>query len=287
MKFLPLFFFLLINQAFAGWSVATFNIRNFDHDRDAGPTNIAELKKIIQQVKSDVMAFEEVVNATAFDSVIASTLPQYKTVKSDCGGFGRQNLALVYNPASFDFVSKEEDLSYTGKEGACGSLRPVLLVTLKQKATNQEIIFAVVHLKAGGDARAMQTRWTQYAKLKSLVAKYQKKKIIMLGDFNTTGYSQGNEDYVKFEELLSDSRLRTSAESVACTNYWHGGDQDPSYISSTLDHILMQDSAHAQLLSVRVASHCQKNACRPAQAGDLGVAFTSVSDHCPVQVSFK
>jgi endonuclease/exonuclease/phosphatase family metal-dependent hydrolase len=287
MKFLALTLFFVAQQAIAGWTLSTFNIRNFDHDRDAGPTNIAELRRLIQETKSDVMTFQEVVNIPAFQNVVASNLPDYQIVRSDCGGFGKQNLAVVFNKAHFELVSKEEDLSFTGKDGTCGSLRPVMIVTLKQKATQQEYIFAVVHLKAGGDARSMQTRWGQYNRLKSLVAKYQKKKIILLGDFNTTGYNQGNEDFTKFEEFLSSARLRTSAEEVSCTNYWHGGDQDPSYISSVLDHILMQDSVHAGLRSVRVASHCQKNACRPAMPGDLGVSFASVSDHCPVQVTFK
>jgi endonuclease/exonuclease/phosphatase family metal-dependent hydrolase len=287
MRFLSLFLLVLSFEAFAGWSVSTFNIRNFDHDREAGSTNIAELKKLIKEIKSDVMAFEEVVNAPAFDGVITSTLPTYQIIRSDCGGFGRQHVALIFDHNVFDFVKKEEDLSFSGKETKCGPLRSLLLVTLKQKSTGQEMIFAVAHLKAGGDTRAMQTRWGQYKKLSGVVARNLKSKIIILGDLNTTGYSVGNDDYMKFEEFLTSSSLRTSAEAVACTNYWNGADQDPTFLPSILDHILMQDSVHAQVLSIKVGSHCQKTACRPALPQDLGVTYDSVSDHCPVQVTFK
>lgn len=287
MKFLAALLLLATQTAFASWTVTAYNIRNFDHDADAGPTNIAELQRILKDVKSDVMGFEEVVNGPAFDAVIKKTFPTYAIIKSSCGGFGKQSLALIYDQAKFDFVKKEEDLSFSGKENACGSLRPVMLVTLKQKTTNQMMIFASIHLKAGGDSRAMSTRWAQYKKLRLLAGQYEKANIFMMGDFNTTGYNLKNEDYKQFDDFLGAAGLRTVSENIACTNYWHGADQDPSFMPSVLDHIVMQDKQFSQVQEVRVGGHCQVTSCRPAMEDELGVSFAAVSDHCPVQVTFK
>ncbi len=289
MKFTFLFLILLTSSAWARWSVATYNIRNFDSDPAAGKTDYAELQRIINTVKSDVIAFEEVVNAEAFTQVLAKALPGYRYSLSSCGGMGKQKIAIVFNPSVFEFVSQKEDFSFSGSgtEGACGSLRPVFLVTLKMKATNQNYIFAGIHLKAGGDVRSMQTRWGQYRKLENLVAGTRNTRLILLGDFNTTGYNIKDEDYSRFTDLLDNVNMMTATEELGCTNYWHGGDQDPSFKSSILDHIVMGQTLSKQIASVKVGAHCQKVSCRDATDVELGLSHAKVSDHCPVQVTFK
>lgn len=287
MKFSFLLILLLSTHAWAKWSVSTYNIRNFDNDRGAGPTNIAELGKIIKSVQSDVMAFEEVVNRTAFDSLIKKNLPGYAYEMSKCGGFGKQNLAVVYNLNTFEFLSQVEDLSFSGSNSGCGSLRPVLLVTLMHKESKQIYTFAAVHLKAGGDNRAMSQRWQQYVGLGRLLSRYSAQNLILLGDFNTTGYNIKNEDYAKFEDMLSGTGVRTMTENLACTNYWSGTQGGPAYESSILDHIVLQDKMLSQVMNVRVGAHCAMMDCRPATPAELGVSFQSVSDHCPVQVTFR
>lgn len=287
MKFSFLLILLLSTHAWAKWSVSTYNIRNFDNDRGAGPTNIAELGKIIKSVQSDVMAFEEVVNRTAFDSLIKKNLPGYAYALSKCGGFGKQNLAVVYNLNTFEFVNQVEDLSFSGSNSGCGSLRPVFLVTLMHKESKKIFTFAVVHLKAGGDNRAMSQRWQQYVGLGRLVSRFASENLILLGDFNTTGYNIKNEDYAKFEDMLSGTGVRTMTENLACTNYWSGTQGGPAYESSILDHIVLQDKMLSQVMNVRVGAHCAMMDCRPATPAELGVSFQSVSDHCPVQVTFR
>ena len=271
----------------AKFSVTTYNIRNFDHDRVAGPTNIAELKKVLGEVRSEVMAFQEIVNAKAFDALMKQSLPGHQIVKSSCGGGGKQALALAYETASFELVKTAEDLTFSSDAEACGSLRPLFLVTLKEKKTKKLFIFAVAHLKAGGDARAMQTRWEQYRKLQSVIAR-ESGELIILGDLNTTGYNIRNQDYTKFEDFLSRSSYRTSAELVNCTSYWDGADGVPGYKSSVLDHILMGDDLFKTVEGVSVGAHCKVTACQDDILDrDLGKTFASVSDHCPVRVTFK
>lgn len=288
MKFTFLVLLLLTSSAWARWSVATYNIRNFDSDPTAGKTDYQELQKIITSVKSDVMAFEEVVNAEAFKTVLNKALPGYRYSLSSCGGRGKQKIAIAFNPAVFEFVSQKEDFSFSGSgQDACGSLRPVFLVTLKMKATKEQFIFAGIHLKAGGDPRSMETRWGQYKKLERLVEGARNTQMILLGDFNTTGYNIRNNDYSRFEDFLGNAGLRTSAETTACTNYWTGADQNPDFLPSILDHIVMTDAQAAKIASTKVGAHCQATKCAEASEAELGLSYAKVSDHCPVQVSFK
>ncbi len=287
MKFTFLVLILLTSSAWARWSVSTYNIRNFDQDPSAGKTDYVELQRIIGTVKSDVMAFEEVVNAEAFKTVIEKALPGYRYSLSSCGGRGNQKLAVAFNPSVFEFVSQKEDFSFSGSQNACGSLRPVFLVTLKLKATNENFVFAGIHLKAGGDARSMETRWSQYKKLSTLVKSQRNSQLILLGDFNTTGYNIRNDDFARFEEFLDGVGFKTSAESTGCTNYWTGADQNPDFMPSILDHIAMASELAAKIATINVGAHCQKTKCEQVSESELGLSYAKVSDHCPVQVNFK
>ncbi len=289
MKFTLLILLLISSPSWAKWSVTTYNIRNFDQDPGAGKTDYKELQRIITSVKSDVMAFEEVVNADAFATLMKNSLPTYRYNLSTCGGRGKQKIAIAYNPSVFEFISQKEDFTFSGSgfESACGSLRPVFLVTLRMKKTRENYVFGGIHLKAGGDARSMQTRWGQYRKLENLVQEIGNARLILLGDFNTTGYNIRNDDYTRFNGFLDNSGMWTATEEIACTNYWTGGDQDPNMAPSILDHIVMSNALAAQVVSSKVGAHCQKTSCEIVPESALGLSYKKVSDHCPVQVSFK
>jgi endonuclease/exonuclease/phosphatase family metal-dependent hydrolase len=212
MKFSFLLTMLFTTEVWA-WSLTTFNMRNFDNDRTAGRTNIAELVRVLQAVPSDVFAFEEVVNEKAFDDFAKKHMPHYEYKISTCGGFGKQKLAIVYNPKSFKFVSQTEDMSFSGGGStSCGNLRPAFLVTLKHARSSKEYIFGLIHLKAGSASDAMAQRWRQYELLVKLARKYASKNLILAGDFNTTGYLDKSQDFTKFENALNLVRLRSCSE---------------------------------------------------------------------------
>ncbi len=283
---LAVLLFVLSTATWAKWSVSTYNIRNFDRDSRAGATDLVELGKILGEFQSDVMAFSEVVNRPAFDALVKQNLPGHAYQISTCGGTGRQHLAVVYRQTSFDYVNHTEDFGLSGNSGRCASLRPLLLVTLKHRESGVLYTFGAVHLKAGGSADAMAQRWQQYRKL-SAVAERSPTTLILLGDFNTTGYNIRNEDFVKFEEFMGDARLRTTSENLACTSYWSGTSGGPQHESSILDHIVVPESQVRTVESVKVGSHCARLECRPATPKELGRSYEAVSDHCPVQVIFK
>lgn len=289
MKFTVAILLALSSHAWAGWSVSTYNIRNFDRDMREGSTNIPLLQKILVDVKSDVMAFEEIVNEKAFKALMTSSLPGYKYEISECGGGGKQKIAIAWDPKVFTYKSKQEDLTFSFEDGtslACGSLRPVFMVTLA-KTDKSEFTFAGVHLKAGGSYDAMSRRWEQYAKLARLVQNFRGKNLILLGDFNTTGYTPKDDDYEKFEAMLSGAGLRTMSETIGCTNYWTGTLGNGLYQASVIDHIVLQDKLVGSVQGARIGAHCEKFACRPTSPQELGASFEEVSDHCPLQVTFK
>lgn len=287
MKIFAFALLLLGSEAWAGWSATSYNIRNFDRDHEAGHTNIAELSKTIKTYQSDVMTFIEVVNQLAFEKVIKATLPGYDIAISSCGGFGKQKLAIVYNTKVFSFVSQAEETSFSGSQTGCGSLRPVLLVTLNNKSQNKNYTFAAVHLKAGGAEQAMQQRWLQYDLLSKLVTKYKSKQLVLMGDFNTTGYNIRNEDFTRFDKTLAQSSLYTVSERLDCTSYWSGTSGNGRHQASTLDHIVMKEDLAQEISQVTLGSHCAKMACKDATPEELGVSYQTVSDHCPIQVNFK
>lgn len=289
MKLSLLLMLFLTSTVWAKWSVTTYNIRNFDRDMREGRTDLEELARIIKTTKSDVMAFEEIVNVQAFKKMVAQNLPGYAYQITTCGGGGKQKLALAYNQATFDFVGRIEDRTFSGGEGSngCGSLRPVLLVDLRRKETNTLYTFGVVHLKAGGDRRSFERRWKQYGGLKHLSDRYTNKNLILLGDFNTTGYNLKDDDYVRFENFIGQAKMRTMSETLGCTSYWKGILGGEELQPSILDHIVIQDKNLSEVSEVTLGAHCAKVSCRPALRSELGISFESVSDHCPIQVTFN
>lgn len=280
--------FLLSFNALADWSAVSYNIRNFDKDFIAGNTDTALLGDELKNLNADVYAFIEIVNKDAFSKLMKTYLPGFSSLVTNCGGGGKQNLAFAYNPQVFSHVSTVEDLSFSlGGGRACGSLRPVFIVTLQHKETKENHSFIIGHLKAGGDSRAFSQRWKQYDMLKDLLAKYENKNYVLMGDLNTTGFNIKDEDGEKFQDFLLETSSFSISEKLECTSYWDGRDEDPAMISSILDHIIVSQSRKSQIKSYEVGTHCAKVSCRAALPEELGRTFMNVSDHCPLKVVFS
>jgi len=286
-KFTFILFSLISFNLYAHFSVSTFNIRNFDKDSRSS-VDKTELKKIIINLNSDVIAFEEVVNAKAFEELIKDALPEYQYKISKCGGTGRQKLALVFHSKKFQFISENEDLSFSDFNGnKCGSLRPVYFVKLKDQVSKESYTFGLVHLKAGGSRQAMQRRWEQYKNLEEKLTVMRDDRVIVLGDFNTTGYLSQDDDFLNFSELLSRADFFAATSQLGCSSYWDGGSGGTSYYPSLLDHVLLTSKFPLKVNDVSVGTHCQKISCQISTAEELGKSYASVSDHCPIKVTFK
>lgn len=273
-------------NAFADWSAVTYNIRNFE--KKIGMTDTKLLGSQLKELNSDVFAFVEVANKVAFKDLMKNNLPQHQHLVSSCGGAGNQYLAVAYNPNTFKFISYAEDMKFTmsGSSMACGSLRPAFIVALEHKETKKIYNFIVGHLKAGGDSKAFKQRWQQYLLLKDVLSVYQDKNYVLMGDLNTTGFNIKDEDGQKFMDLLSDSSSYSVSETLECTSYWDGADQDPALVSSILDHIIVSNSQKSSIKKIELGSHCAKMDCKAGLPSELGDTYAKVSDHCPIKVTF-
>lgn len=287
---------LLSFSAYSALNITSYNIRMFDSKKN--PTNKKELAKILKRTKFDFLAVQEIVNGRSFRAFIKKEFPGYKLVLTKCGGAGRQKIGFVYNPLKIREIKTYEDhrISDPGMvvgEFGCGTLRPALVGMFEEIKRRKKFVAVGVHLKAGGSTSSYSKRAKQYLILERMLGELKRADhdhIIVLGDFNTTGYNDSDSDYEKFNDMLQGTRTRTVSERLDCTSYWSGMNRDDKYEeSSILDHVIHTSRFLSyKKISAKVASHCAKVQCEftPPQA-DLGLHYKEVSDHCPVNVSFK
>lgn len=290
MKCLTLLLMMALS-AVAGLEVGTFNIRNFDRSPNSTDKNL--LQKMILEMNPDLLAVQEIYNDSSFKRFVRERLSGYGAILSECGGSGRQKLGFIYKKQSLEMLSHWEDGRLESALAAsCGSLRPALGAIFKNKEDGTVFAAMSVHLKAGSGSRNHSRRAKQYNLLAQIVEELQapgQGNVLVMGDFNTTGYDLRNSDYRAFRSFLGKASAQTSAESAQCTSYWAGRDyRDGIEEASTLDHVVYAgDYFHRNFAGALAGGHCLKAACRDVPEEVLGASYQSVSDHCPVAVSFR
>jgi endonuclease/exonuclease/phosphatase family metal-dependent hydrolase len=293
---ISLFITLASSIAQASLKVGTYNIRTFDSS--PGMTNKIELVKILKKLKFDILGVEEIINDKSFKSLIKNNFKNHKVIMSRCGGAGRQKVGFVYNTKKLKFISYKEDSRVGGaatqdNEG-CARLRPAFIGNFKEIATSKNFSIVVVHLKAGGGSRSYTRRAKQYIILENLISELKAKhkktnQVIVLGDFNTTGYVPRDEDFQNFSDMLSKLRFTSAAEKIDCTSYWSGTNRsDNIEESSILDHIIYPKKFLGyNKVSTKMGTHCAKVKCAYTSASELGISYEQVSDHCPMMTTFN
>lgn len=286
MKYLSLLLFLTFG-AHASIKISTFNIRNFD--KSGSQTNKSLLKSIIHEINPDLMAIQEIHNEGSFREFTKSSLKGYALILSRCGGGGRQKLGFLYKRSKLKLVSSIEDTRVSNALlNSCDSLRPAVVAIFEENDSNKFAAISV-HLKAGSGSRNYARRATQYDRIADIMKELNSKgikRVVALGDFNTTGFDLRDKDYKNFIELLDDTSSSTSAHDISCTSYWRGRNyNDGIEEASTLDHIVYTNS-FGNPQSISVGSHCKKAKCQDTKYYELGESYRSVSDHCPVSATF-
>ena len=286
---------LVALNSFASIKITTFNIRNFD--KKGKGTDKGELLRIINSLNSDVIAVEEIYNNRSFQKFVNRELPEYRLLLSQCGGGGQQNLGFLYKAEKVELIKQAEDARIASPDDivpqyGCGSLRPAMLGFFKERKTKKEFVAVAVHLKAGSGTKNYAKRWKQYNYLVKMIRSLRlanNRNIIVLGDFNTTGYDLRDQDYVKFNKMLSSTGTDTASKRISCTSYWGGKDyNDDIEEPSTLDHIVYTNNFMGySLKSVSVAAHCKVAQCQEVYNSVLGRSYEAVSDHCPVTALFE
>ena len=292
--FLSVILIVSTSLTYAGIKMTTYNIRTFDLKNSY--TNKVELKKIITKLNSDFITVQEIVNHKSFAKFIIRNFKGYKLHLSKCGGGGRQKIGFLYRSDKFILEQAYEDkrLSDTGQivgEYGCGRLRPALVGVFKERKTKKRFVVIGIHLKAGGTPASYETRKTQYKVVSRIIEELRLadlNNILLMGDFNSTGYVHFDTDYVNFTNMLTQSGMRTSSKNLKCTAYWAGHDrEDNREEPSVLDHIIYPTKFLSYKRSrATLGSHCKAVSCHVVSAESLGVSYKEVSDHCPVSTTF-
>jgi endonuclease/exonuclease/phosphatase family metal-dependent hydrolase len=270
-------------------TIGSYNIRNFDYDeRSRVQTDKHTLEDVLTSISFDLLGVNEINNVPEFQNFVSRKLRGFSVRLSTCGGSHGQRLGFVYNTSKLRLLSFNEELSVTnpGQGDSCTSgSRPLGVGYFEEIATGTKFYAIQVHLKAGDNADALNKRFKQYEIIeqfvKELIGKGHK-NIVLVGDFNTTGYSTRTQDYNKFTAMVRNAGLVDLSANVGCTSYWWGGTDDGIEDPSVLDHLLVTPAfkTNAQARA-EVHAHCKKVSCRSASPRDLGDTYEGVSDHCP------
>lgn len=293
--------FSFVTNAF---NMATYNIRNFDHNSAGNGTDLNLLEKILREVNADILSVEEIKNLSKFQTFIKYRFPTHQVLLSKCGGGGGQKLGFVINKTIFEVTGFHEDLRFSDvsapkKGGGCGSLRPAFIVSLKHKKTGLHYLVVSLHLKAGGKRSAVQRRIIQYAMVSDLINEYRFQKkyknIAVFGDLNTVGLMANDQVEIKaFNKMLTKGGLLNMTKNIKCSAYWSGGTNDGIEDPSKLDHIFVSKEFQGMSSYPRVSvhAHCAAFKCKkfkvkrtPSYLGNTD-SYKHVSDHCPVKLSF-
>lgn len=294
-KWIVLFvFFIFSYYAESAIHFASFNIRNFDYnERGQGPTDKNELDQLFIELNADLVAVQEIKSLENFENFLKRRMPDFAIKLSDCGGSGNQKLGFVFNKKMFELLEFEEDLSFSdpvqSSDQVCGTLRPLVIGKFEDKNSKEKFYAISVHLKAGSDRTSMNKRFAQYELIVEKIKTLKQtgiKKIVMMGDFNTTGFLSRNLDYTKFQEMITNARLTNTTNELPCSVFWSGKNSFEQ--PSKLDHILMTNELLNEYdFTSDYFSHCKKVSCAPSYLEQLGVTYLKVSDHCPIKAEIE
>ena len=287
--------------SFAGFKLATYNIRNFDYDSRSNVfTNKPHLVKTLTELDADLIGVQEINKIQVFDNMIQDNFRgKFKTVFTECGGAHEQRLGFIYNKDKFRLTQFTQDLrtvnvnqSVDTRNFDCrNGSRPLAVAQFRELATGREILAISVHLKSGGRPKSIQKRFKQLKVIKNLIEEKRRdgfEHFIVLGDFNSTQYNSKGNGHSRFVGMVSDMRLNDTASNLSCTAYWWGGINDSTQYPSSLDHMLVSQSLSASTNSkAEVYGHCAKLTCGVTSEAEMGISFDQVSDHCPIAVELK
>lgn len=279
----------------ASLTIGTYNIRNFDYDeRERINTDKLTLANILRDLNFDLLGVNEIAHTAEFNRLIGSKLPEMDVTLSNCGGAHGQHLGFVYKKSKLRLVKTQEQMEFSGEgnQGGCfAGSRPAYVGLFEDVATRERFYAVQLHLKSGSNAGDMAKRARQYQLMQELVKKLTAtdvKSVVMMGDMNTTGYLDKDEDYRRFTAMVSGAKLTDLSAKLGCSAYWWGGTEDGIESPSLLDHVLVAGPIVTnRAAQSTVRAHCQAVSCREASPSQLGVSYTGVSDHCPQTATIR
>jgi endonuclease/exonuclease/phosphatase family metal-dependent hydrolase len=256
-------------------TLATFNVEWLgDGIHDTKPRTSADyekIAKIIYMTNADIIALQEVENDQAMELVSKYLVGYHYYVSGD--GEGKQNTAILYNPnLEIRIVGNYEPLDVKKHRTRAGLLSYV-------KKGNFDFILMDVHLKSTSRYDSTDELREESYSLRNKQAKVishwadsietnsKEKDVIVLGDFND---NPNRTKHFTLEPIVNDTNLSfLTADLHSCKNpKWDNIDN--IVVTKTVLPRVIKNSLHQinfyQILSKKEAE--------------------SISDHCPVVISF-
>lgn len=292
MKLIICLLITIASWAHASVHVTTFNLKNFKPQ--TYPHKIDSIFGTLKSVPFDIIAFQEVIDTGYLKRNFKIEYPDFEVISSICGGAGNQQLALAYNTKKYKLERFHEDKNFSktslsSEKKGCGYLRSAIRVTLRDLKTQQILNIMNVHLKAGNTLESSSKRWMQYSMVSDYLKSSKIENLIVLGDFNSTGYLEHNSDFNAFESMLENTEYNSSADQISCSAFWSGFNRrDNEEVPSLLDHILFKRNFLGYKgEKIQLYSHCQQVKCYNSSRSELGESYKYGSDHCPVSIEFN
>lgn len=254
-------------------TLGTFNIRTFPGEQ----TEPSAVAAAIAALDADVFAAQEIGDVAAFDAVLerASALAgrRYRAIF----GAARRGwrVGVVYDA---------ERLELADAVPLSDEVAPLGIAALLRGRDGRPLLFAALHLKAGGQPEDLDRRRQQWRHLRGelprLAARFAA-PLVVAGDLNTTGYlDPDSEERRLVDGIAAELGLQVATASLPCSMYWHTRGR---YEVSLLDHVMTPQASSVG--EPEVLGMCAALACEPQETAPPG--FDSVSDHCPVRVQLR
>lgn len=247
--------------------VVTWNLENFP---TSGTTTLTLAKEMINTMDADILAVQEIVSGTNFNTLVAS-LEGYSGVVVGSGG--SQKLGFIYKTSEITSFETPVEL-FT--DDNCAFPRPALKTTITH-VSGKQVTFINVHLKCCDDSPTqsclggIERRRQASIKLKSYIdTNLSTQAVVVLGDWNDDiTQPEGNQVFTNFVNDATNYKFADMA--IASGSNANFSYQSSQYISH-LDHVLITNELFTNLGEVRTVlfSTCESQ------------YKTSVSDHYPV-----
>ncbi|MDX1628046.1 MAG: endonuclease/exonuclease/phosphatase family protein [Fulvivirga sp.] len=237
--------------------VITWNIRQFPLD---GNSTMEAVERIIYNTDVDVIALQEIVSITDFNTVadnLEGWEAQVVNISSDL------NMGYMYKTCEIESLSTPTALNIIEP-------RPTVTTTIKH-INGLEVELFTLHLKCCGGTENFERRATASENLKQYIdTNLPGKPVIVLGDFNDhIGEGSPFTNFIADAENYLFTDMSIAQDESASWSY-------PSY-PSHIDHILISDELFDNIETTKVIT---------IEDCVWGYSF-EVSDHRPVMAVFN
>ena len=243
--------------------VMTWNIKDFPISNNT----IDYVNEIITDILPDIIAFQEINNSSAFNT-LANSIPSYEFISSGSG------LALAARSDVVEITTWSTLFQSYGYEFAW---RYPLLVELNWLcgASVSSLQIINIHLKAYNDSESFDRRYASCELLSDYINENPNVNIIVLGDYNDEITDPENSN--SLWPLVSDNAVEFATEPIADDYYYASYPSYPSF----LDHIALSTPLFDELSGGNITT------IRVDDYTGYSTYQNNISDHRPVLWSFS